>query len=147
MKEAGEIRYLGISTSHGRRHEELEMVMREQRPDFVQLTYNPVDRAAEERVLPLARDLGIAVIVNRPFRRGELTRRLETHPLPDWASDLNASSWAQLILKFILSHPSVTCAIPATTRVDHVLENLAAAQTPLPDPVFRARIAAEVEAA
>ena len=108
--------------------------------DFVQLTYNPVDREAEDRLLPLAREKGIGVIVNRPFRRGALTERLASEPLPDWAREVGADSWAQLILKFILSHPAVTCAIPATTRVDHVRENLAAARTPLRDADLRRRI-------
>lgn len=93
--------------------------------DFVQLTYNPVDREAEDRLLPLAREKGIGIIVNRPFRQGALTKRLANEPLPDWAAEVGADSWAQLILKFILAHPAVTCTIPATTRVNHVQENLA----------------------
>jgi diketogulonate reductase-like aldo/keto reductase len=145
MKAAGRLRYVGITTSEGRRHEELEQVLRSQPLDFVQLTYNPVDREAEARLLPLARDRGIAVIVNRPFQQGWLTQSLEDHPLPPWAAEIGCTSWAQLILKFIVSHPAVTCAIPATTRVDHVRENMAAAGDPLPDPAMRARIAAHIE--
>jgi diketogulonate reductase-like aldo/keto reductase len=145
MKAAEEVRYVGITTSEGRRHREYEEIMRKEPLDFVQLTYNVLDREAEDRLLPLAQDRGIAVIVNRPFREGELTRRLARRPLPGWASDIDCRSWAQVLLKFILAHPAVTCAIPATTRVDHVRENVSAAREPLPDKALRARIIAEVE--
>ena len=146
MKAAGQVRYVGITTSEGRRHAELERIMREQRLDFVQLSYNVLDREAEARLLPLAADRGIAVLVNRPFRQGALTRRLARTPLPGWAGEIGAASWAQAILKFILSHPAVTAAIPATTRADHVRENLAAAALPLPDRALRERMAADVRA-
>jgi diketogulonate reductase-like aldo/keto reductase len=144
MKAAGRLRYVGITTSEGRRHDLFEQIMRDQPLDFVQFTYNAVDRAVEERLLPLAAERGIAVIVNRPFERGALTRRLANEPLPDWASAVGASSWAQLLLKFILAHPAVTVAIPATSRVDHVQENLAAAGGALPDADLRERISAHV---
>jgi diketogulonate reductase-like aldo/keto reductase len=144
MKAAGRIRHVGITTSEGRRHELFEQIMRSEPLDFVQLTYNVVDREAEARLLPLARDRGIGVIVNRPFRQGALTRRLEGEPLPGWAIEIGALSWAQVILKFILAHPAVTVAIPATTRVDHVRENVAAATGPLPDAALRERMAAHV---
>jgi diketogulonate reductase-like aldo/keto reductase len=144
MKAEGRLRYVGITTSDGRRHREFEQVMRSHPLDFVQLTYNALDRAAEERLLPLARERGIAVIVNRPFRRGELTRALARHPLPGWAADIGCVSWAQVLLKFIVAHPAVTCAIPATSRVDHVRENLTAARAPLPDEALRKRIARQV---
>jgi diketogulonate reductase-like aldo/keto reductase len=144
MKASGSVRYVGITTSEGRRHDLFERIMRNQQLDFVQLSYNVVDREAERRLLPLAAERGIAVIVNRPFRQGALTRRLEGKPLPEWAAELGMSSWAQVILKFILSHPAVTVAIPATTRVDHVRENLAAAGL-MPDPPMRKRMAAHVQ--
>ena len=144
MKEAGAIRYSGVTTSHGRRHGELEDVMRRRRPDFVQLTYNIVDREAERRLLPLARERGIAVICNRPFRRGRLPDRLEGRPVPDWASEIGVSTWPQFLLKFILSHPAVTTAIPATRRVDHLRENKSAAFGPMPDAALRRRMAAHV---
>jgi diketogulonate reductase-like aldo/keto reductase len=144
MKAAGQIRYVGITTSEGRRHDLFEQIMRDHPLDFVQLTYNVADREAEERLLPLAADRGMAVIVNRPFRQGELTQSLESEPLPEWAAEIGAASWAQFILKFILSHPAVTVAIPATTRVDHVRENVAAATGPLPDAAMRERMAAYV---
>jgi diketogulonate reductase-like aldo/keto reductase len=140
MKAAGQIRYIGITTSEGRRHADLETIMRTQPLDFVQLSYNILDREAESRLLPLARERGIAVIINRPFREGDLVRTIMRKPLPAFATEIGAVSWAQLILKFIISHPAVTCVIPATTRVDHVQENLAAARDPLPDAAMRARI-------
>jgi diketogulonate reductase-like aldo/keto reductase len=146
MKAEGRIRYVGISTSEGRRHDTFEEIMRSQPIDFVQLTYNPVDREAESRLLPLAAERGIAVIVNRPFQQGELTRRLEGETLPGSAAELGAVSWAQLILKFILAHPAVTAVIPATTRVDHVRENVAAAAGPFPDSAMREKMASHLQA-
>lgn len=146
MRDDGAVRTIGITTSHGRRHREMERIMSSEPIDFIQLTYNPVDREGEDRLLPLAREKGIGVIVNRPFQRGALTQRLASEPLPAWAAEVGARSWAQLILKFILSHPAVTCAIPATTRVDHVQENLAAARDPLPDPSLRQRISETIRA-
>jgi len=145
MKAAGALRYVGITTSEGRRHGEVERIMRAQPLDFVQVTYNILDRQVEDRILPLAKDRGIAVIVNRPFREGELIRKIERHPLPGWAAEIGCASWAQLVLKFIVSHPAVTCAIPATTRVDHVRENMAAANGLMPDQAMRARMIAHVE--
>ena len=146
MKAAGAVRYVGITTSEGRRHDLLEQIMRNEPIDFVQFSYNVVDREAEARLLPLAAERGIAVIVNRPFRQGALTDRLKSEPLPEWAAELGVSSWAQLMLKFILAHPAVTVAIPATTRVDHVRENLSAAAGPMPDLAMRQRISAHVKA-
>jgi diketogulonate reductase-like aldo/keto reductase len=142
MKAAGQLRYVGITTSHGRRHGEMEQIMASQPLDFVQLTYNLIDRDVEQRLLPLARERGIAVIVNRPFQQGALLDRLVRHPLPSWAAEIDCASWAQFALKFIISHPAVTCAIPATTRVAHVLENMGAASGRLPDQAMRARMAA-----
>ena len=144
MKAAGKLRYVGITTSHGRRHDEMEQIMARQPIDFVQLTYNLFDREVEQRLLPLARERGIAVIVNRPFQQGALLDRLGRRPLPPWAAEIDCTSWAQFALKFIISHPAVTCAIPATTRVTHVRENLGAASGRLPDQAMRARMAAFV---
>lgn len=144
MKERGQLRYVGITTSEGRRHREFEQVMRGHKLDFVQLTYNLFDREVEERLLPLAADRGIAVLVNRPFQEGALIRRLERHPLPPWAAEIECTSWAQFALKFAISHPAVTCAIPATRRVDHVRENMGAARGRMPDEAMRRRMAAHV---
>jgi diketogulonate reductase-like aldo/keto reductase len=144
MKAEGRLRYVGITTSEGRRHEEIEKIMAERPIDFVQVTYNALDREAEQRILPLAQERGIAVIVNRPFREGALIRAVQRHPLPAWAKEAGAAGWAQLLLKFIVSHPAVTCAIPATSQVAHVVENMGAASGPLPDSAMRKRIATHV---
>ena len=143
-KAAGEIAHVGVTTSHGRRHSELEEVMRRHPLDFVQLTYNVLDREAEEQLLPLAMDRGVAVIVNRPFRRGGLISRTEGAPLPGFAAELGVANWAELMLKFVLSHPGVTVAIPATTQADHVRRNKSAARGAQPDDDLRARIAGAV---
>ena len=145
MKAAGNIRYVGITTSHGRRHKEFEEVMKTRDLDFVQFSYNLVDREAERRLLPLAAERGIAVIVNRPFQRGNLIDRLEEHPLPAWAGEIDCSNWPQFLLKFIVSHPAVTCAIPATSQVEHIKENMGACHGVLPDTNMRARMIDYVE--
>ena len=145
MKAEGRLRYVGITTSEGRRHREFEQIMRDHLLDFVQFSYNVLDREAEARLLPLARERRIAVIVNRPFRQGDLTRALARQPLPAWAAEIGCSTWAQVLLKFILAHPAVTCAIPATSSVEHVRENLAAARGPLPDTAMLRRIVTHVE--
>ena len=146
MKAAGQLRYVGISTSEGRRHAELENIMRTQPIDFVQLTYNLLDREVEQRLLPLAQERRIAVIVNRPFREGALLDQLKRHPLPGWAREIDCDGWAQVALKFAVSHPAVTCAIPATSKVAHVRQNLGAARGRLPDAALRLRMAREVAA-
>lgn len=145
MKAAGRVRYVGITTSEGRRHREMEQIMRNHRIDFIQLTYNLLDREAEQRLLPLAQERGIAVLANRPFREGALLDRLKRHPLPAWAGEIDCASWAQVALKFIVSHPAVTCAIPATSSVAHVRENMAACTGRLPDEAMRRRMAADAE--
>lgn len=145
-KAAGDIRHVGVTTSHGRRHDALEQVMQRYPLDFVQLTYNVLDRGVEPRLLPLAMDRGIGVIVNRPFRRGALIERTERAPVPGFSAELGAASWADLMLKFVLAHPAVTVVIPATTRTDHVRRNKAAARGVLPDGDLRERIARQVAA-
>jgi len=146
MKQAGNLRYLGITTSHGRRHQELERIMQQHALDFVQLTYNIEDREVEARLLPIARERGIAIIVNRPFQRGDLIEKLARYPLPKWASEIECKTWAQFLLKYIVSHPAVTVAIPATTRVDHLVENMQAMRGPMPDAELRKRMSDHVEA-
>jgi diketogulonate reductase-like aldo/keto reductase len=137
MRDEGQVRYVGVTTSHGRRHDELIEVMGSEPIDFVQFTYNLLDREAEEYLLPMAADKGIAVIINRPFQRGGLFDRFERHKLPKWAADIDCDNWAQFFLKFIVSHPAVTCTIPATSRVDHLRQNMAAAYGRLPDQAMR----------
>jgi len=144
-KARGRVRYIGVTTSHGRRHGELEKIMATQPFDFVQFTYNIGDREAERRLLPLAQERGLAVIVNRPFRRGELFDLFARRPLPAWAADIECANWAQFFLKFVVSHPAVTCAIPATSRVDHMRENMGALRGRLLDAETRARMVDYVE--
>ncbi len=146
MKGEGGVRYVGITTSEGRRHDDVQKIMQSRPIDFVQVTYNILDREVEDRILPLAQDRGIAVIANRPFREGALIRMVERHPLPSWAGEIGAANWAQFILKFIVSHPAITCAIPATSQVAHVQENMGAAAGRLPDAVMRRRMVAHIEA-
>jgi len=136
-KQAGTIRYVGVTTSHGRRHQELEHIIKTQPIDFVQLTYNMIDREAEQRLLPLAKEKAVAVIANRPFQGGDLFSRLADKRLPVWAKDIDCHNWAQFFLKFIVSHPAVTCAIPATSQVEHMIENMGALRGQLPDHKMR----------
>jgi diketogulonate reductase-like aldo/keto reductase len=145
MKAADRVRYVGITTSEGRRHEEIEEILATRPIDFVQVSYNVLDREVEGKILPLARDEGIAVLINRPFRQGALMREVERHPLPAFAAEIGAVTWAQLLLKFIISHPAVTCVIPATTQPAHATENVAAATGELPDETMRKRIVDHVE--
>lgn len=145
MKKAAKLRFVGVTTSHGRRHDVIEKIMRTQPIDFVQITYNAVDREIEGNILPLARERKIAIICNRPFQRGELIDRVQKAKLPSYAAEIDCTSWAQVLLKFIVSHPAVCCAIPATSRVDHVRENVGASYGRMPDEALRKRIAADVE--
>ena len=148
MKEAGDVGAVGITTSHGRRLDELERIMQQHDLDFVQLTYNLRDRWAEDRILPLAREKGIAVIANRPYQGGSLIKGLQRRgaELPGWAREIDCHTWADFLLKFIVSHPAVTCAIPATTDVDHMRENMAAGRGVMPDAGQRQRMIDALEA-
>lgn len=135
------IRYIGITTSHGRRHAEMEQVIKAQAEfDFVQFTYNIAHREAERRLLPAALDNGKAVLINRPFDGGRLFDRVADKPLPKWAGEIDCQNWAQFFLKFVVSHPGVSCAIPATSRVDHMQENMGALKGRLPDQAMRRRM-------
>lgn len=141
MKAGGQVSRIGVTTSHGRRHERLAGIIAEDDSlDSVQLTYNILDREAEARLLPLAQERGRAVIVNRPFRRGALIDRLEGKPLPGFAADLGVETWPQYLLKWVISHPAVTIAIPATSNVAHMRENMAAMRGPMPDAAMRGRM-------
>jgi diketogulonate reductase-like aldo/keto reductase len=144
-KAEGRIRYIGITTSHGRRHEALAAALQREAFDFVQFSYNLLDREAERGLLPLAAERGVAVIVNRPFQHGGLFRHVRGKPLPDWAAEIDCANWAQFFLKFIISHPAVTCAIPATRRVDHMRENMGALHGRLPDAAMRWRMVTYLE--
>jgi diketogulonate reductase-like aldo/keto reductase len=140
MKANGRVRYIGVTTSHGRRHDELERIMTREKLDFVQFTYNLADRSVETRLLPLARERGIAVIINRPLDGGELFSRVQGKLLPPWARDIGVSNWSQYFLKFVVSHPAVTLAIPATSQPSHMVENMGAAFGPVPDAAMRRRM-------
>ncbi len=148
LKADGALRYIGVTTSHGRRHRELERVLETRKLDFVQLTYNITHREAERRLLPIARERNVAVIANRPYDGGELIRPLKrSHALPQWARDeLRCRTWADYLLRFVVSHPAVACAIPATSQVQHMHENMRAGTGPLPDPDQRERMIRDVEA-
>lgn len=139
-KEEGIIRYIGVTTSHGRRHDELEKILKSEPIDFVQFTLNMNNREAEKRLLPLAADRGIATIINRPFEGGSLFRYVKGRALPGWAEQLDIQHWSQFFLKYIISNPNVTCTIPATSKVAHMKENMAAAYGPLPDDKYRQRM-------
>jgi diketogulonate reductase-like aldo/keto reductase len=135
----GRIRYNGVTHYHAGAMDELEAAMKKHNPDFIQINYSVVEREADKRVLPLAMDLGIAVLINRPFVQGRLFRAVGDLPLPNWAGEF-AESWGQLFLKFIIGHPAVSCVIPATTKLHHMADNLGAGFGTLPDDSARQRI-------
>jgi diketogulonate reductase-like aldo/keto reductase len=141
-KDAGRVRYIGVTHYTASAYGELERVMRAEPIDFVQLNYSPLEREAEQRLLPLARERRIAVLVNRPFAEGALFARVRGRIPPAWAADLDCDSWAQLALKWIVAHPAVTCVIPATSRPEHLADNMKAGAGRLPDAAARDRIAA-----
>ncbi len=136
-KKEGLIKHIGITTSHGRRHQDLIKMLQSHPVDCVQFTYNIDDREAEKYLLPLAQDLGVGVIINRPFQTGGLFARVKNAALPSWAKDIQCENWAQLFLKFIISHPAVTCAIPATSQVKHMNQNMQALKGDMPDQAMR----------
>ncbi len=135
-KAAGRVRYLGVTHYTAGAYDALEAVMRAEALDFVQINYSADVREAERRILPLAAERGMAVIINRPFGGGGLLRRLRDRPLPAWAAEIGATSWAQVLLKFVLSHPAVTCAIPGTSRPEHMADNALAGTGDVPERSF-----------
>ena len=143
-KLSGRVRYIGVTHYTAGAYDELERVLRAEPLDFVQVNYSLGEREAERRILPLARERGLAVLVNRPFAEGGLFQRVRSTPVPPWAAELGCQSWAQLFLKWILAHPAVTCVIPATSRVAHLEDNMKAGTGPLPDAASRERMAAAV---
>jgi diketogulonate reductase-like aldo/keto reductase len=144
-KAEGKIRYIGITTSHGRDHDELEEILQQLPLDFVQLSYNILDRDIEQRLLPIAAEKGIATLINRPYQRGGLFRKVRGKSLPEWASEFDCASWGQFFLKFIASHPDVTCVIPATSKLKHMIDNMAAGYGRLPDEATRRRMIKTIE--
>jgi diketogulonate reductase-like aldo/keto reductase len=143
-KGAGRLRYIGVTHYTASAYDELERVLRAEALDFVQVNYSLGEREAERRILPLARDRGIAVLVNRPFSQGGLFQRVRGQPLPPWAAEIGCESWAQVFLKWILAHPAVTCAIPATSRPEHLVDNMKAGVGALPDEAMREKMVAAV---
>jgi len=141
-KEAGRIRYVGVTHYSATGHDALERVMRAEQLDFVQLNYSLAEPEAERRLLPLAHDRGLAVLVNRPLAQGAVLSRVSGRRLPPWAADVDCASWSQLALKWILAHPAVTCVIPATRRLPHLEDNMRAGAGRLPDEATRERIVA-----
>ena len=145
-KEQNKIRYIGITTSHNRFHEELAEILKTENLDFVQFSYNIENRISEESLLPIAEENGVAVLINRPFKRGDLFRKVKGREVPDWAKEIGINSWGQFFLKFVVSHPAVTCAIPATSKTSHALDNMQAGFGVLPDAATRQRMINFMEA-
>jgi len=140
-KSKGKIRYAGLTHSERKGHSEMERLMRLQKPDFIQINYSLIDRAADQRILPLAHEMGIGVIINRPFGGGGIFQVISKKRLPEWATEFDCHSWAQFLLKWIVSHPAVTCVIPATNSPQHLEDNMGACFGRLPDAKMRARMA------
>ena len=145
-KRDGRVRYIGVTHYTSRGGEDIADLLATEAVDFVQINYNPVERDAERRLFPMALDRGIAVLANRPLGGDSqsLMKRLRNRALPAWAAEIGCRSWAQIILKFVVSHPAVTCAIPATSQPDHLRDNLQAGTGALPDADMRARIVAAI---
>ncbi|SHM95361.1 aldo/keto reductase [Phytopseudomonas punonensis] len=140
LREQGKVRYIGITHYIESAHDDLLAVLAKEKVDFVQLNYSVGERNAEKRLLPYCADNGIATLINRPFQRAQLLSRVKGKPLPEWANEIDATSWAQLLLKFILANEAVTVAIPATSNPRYMVDNLKAAQGRLPDAKLRERI-------
>ncbi len=139
-KETGEARYIGVTVSSYEAHERLESFMRAETPDFVHLNYSVMESHAEERLLPLAKDLGMAVMINRPFMNGTYFGRVSGRELPEWAADFDCAAWSQFSLKYILGHPAVTCVLTETTNPEHMEENIEAGFGRLPDEATKRRM-------
>jgi len=139
-KQQGRIRYIGITTHRGYDHEQIAYVMTHFPVDFVQFSYSVANRVAEQRILPLAAERGIATMANRPFQRGDLFQHVKGKDLPAWAADFDCFSWGQFFLKFVVSHPAVTCTIPATSKVRHMIDNMGAGYGRMPDENQRQRM-------
>jgi len=146
LKSAGRIRYIGITHYSASAFAEVESVLRTQTLDFLQINYAMNDTAAERRILPLAADRGVAVIANQPFGGGGLLGELRRQPLPSWAREIDCQSWAQILLKFVLSHPAVTCVIPGKARPEHMVDNIGAGFGRMPDAALRARMIESIQA-
>ena len=145
-KEQGRLRHIGVTHYHSGAFDDLTAALRTREFDFAQFNYSMAEREADERLLPLCEELGVGVLVNRPFSQGDLFPRVKGKPLPAWAAEFDCASWAQFFLKWIVGHPAVTCAIPGTGRVTHLNDNLGAARGRLPDPATRRKMLAYLQA-
>ncbi|MDB5762652.1 MAG: Aldo/keto reductase family protein [Herminiimonas sp.] len=143
-KHQGIVRYIGVTHYTEGAHEAVSRIIAAQPVDFIQINYSVGERGAEQRLLPLALERGVAVIANRPFAGGDVFRRVRSKPLPPWAAEIDCTSWAQLLLKFVVSHPAITCAIPATAKAEHLRDNMKAGYGRMPDEKLRALIAAAI---
>ena len=141
LQAAGRVRYAGITHYRAEAHADLERVLGEEKFDWLQINYSLAEREAEQRLLPFSRDRGVAVMVNRPFADGAMFAKVRGRPLPDWAAEIGCRSWGQFFLRFVVSHPAVTCVIPATSKPQHMIDNAAAGLAPLPDQQQRRRMA------
>ena len=140
MKQAGRIRYVGITTSFENQYQEFEQTIKNETLDFIQVDYALDNRNADERIIPLAGDRGMAVMINLPFGRGRLFNAVQGKKLPEWTSEFDCKTWAQFFLKYIVSHPAVTCAVPGMAKAEYVVDNLGAARGRLPDAAMRRRM-------
>lgn len=145
IKDAGEARYIGATVSEEKLHDQLEAFLRKEMPDVVQTNYSITERKAEAKILPLAQEKGVAVMINRPFMNGAYFGKLQGKPLPAWAAEFDCKTWAEFSLKYILAHPAVTCVLTETADAKHMAENAMTASGRLPDAAQRARMAAYID--
>jgi diketogulonate reductase-like aldo/keto reductase len=146
LKAAGEARYIGVTVAEERLYDELEAFLKREKPDFVQMNYSVTERRSEQRLLPLAAERGVAVLINRPFMNGAYFAKLERRPLPDWTKTFGCDSWAQFLLKYILANPAVTCVLTETTNPAHLRDNVSAAFGAMPDEAARGRMRELIDA-
>jgi diketogulonate reductase-like aldo/keto reductase len=143
-KKQKRVKYIGITHYTAAKHDDVCKALEKHKVDFLQINYSVGEREAEDRVLPLAKEKGVAILANRPFVSGAAFKKLKDKPVPEWAKEIDCDSWAQLMLKFVISHPAITCAIPATSKPDHMRDNMKACTGRLPDEAMRAKIAEAV---
>jgi diketogulonate reductase-like aldo/keto reductase len=147
LKAAGDARYIGVTVAESRLYEQLESFLQREKPDFVQVNYSITEREAEKRILPLAAERGLAVLINRPFMNGTYFDNLKSRPLPDWAAEFDCKSWAEFSLKYILANPAVTCVLTETSNPQHMADNALTSLGPVPNDAQRARMGAFIDQA
>jgi diketogulonate reductase-like aldo/keto reductase len=146
LKAAGDARYIGVTVAEARLYDQLEAFLKREKPDFVQMNYSVTERGTENRLLPLAKDKGLAVLINRPFMNGSYFDKLKNRPLPDWAAEFDCKSWAEFSLKYILANPALTCVLTETSNPEHMAENAQTASGKLPDEAARERMRKLIDA-